>query len=90
MTNPKRTATKKRGLTVGSVQHWQSTFELGEVRWKPTTLERFRHDQRELNGAKSRRVECMKDRTFVVGLYTAVSSSKAGDIHYLVRVERVE
>lgn len=81
---------KPRGkLTEGSVQHWQSTFSVGEVRWKPTTLDRYQRDQRELNGAKSRRVDAMKDWKFVVGLYTAVSSSKAGDIHYLIRVERL-
>ena len=81
---------KKGTLVEGSVQHWQSTFAVGEVRWKETTLDRYQHDQQELNGSKSRRVESMKDRVFSVGLFTAVSSSKAGHIAYLIKVERTK
>jgi hypothetical protein len=79
---------RKGQLQDGSVQHWVSTFAVGEVRWKETTLERYQHDQRELICAKSRRPEWMRDWAITVGLFTAVSSSKAGEFYYLIRVER--
>lgn len=82
------TGRKKGSLTEGSVQHWQSTFAVGDVRWKETTLARYKHDQRELNYAKSRRIDAMKDWVFSVRLFTAVSNSAAGQIAYLLKVER--
>lgn len=81
---------KKDILHEGSVNHWLSTFTVGEVRWKETTLDRYAADQRVLNYAKTRRPSWMLDWEFTSAFFTAVSTSKAGDIHYIIRVERTK
>lgn len=81
---------KAGSMIVGSVQHWLSTFYLGEVRWKETKIENYKHEQAEIGLPVSRRVPEMKDRVFSVGLFTAISASKAGVINYLLRVERTK
>ena len=75
-------------MTVGSVAHQLSTFNVREVRWVETTLEDYAHRQRELNMAKPRRPEHMRVWVFTTQLYTAVSASKAGDIRFMIRLER--
>ena len=83
-------ARKKGELIEGSKQHWLCSFDLGEVRRVETTLSGYAHDQREINLPKARRVPALVDRAFQTGLFTAVSSSKAGSIAFLLRVERTK
>jgi hypothetical protein len=52
-----------------------------------TTLDGFPGVQRGVT-AKSRRPSSMEGMEFTCALFTAVSCSKAGDIRYLVAVER--
>lgn len=73
----------------GSTNDWLATFEIGEVRWLETTLETYARDQRALNVPHSRRPNETQTWCIETMLYTAVSSSKAGDIHYLLKVRRV-
>lgn len=78
----------KGSLTEGSVAHQLSKLDVGEVRWIETTLEHYAHRQRELNAARSRRPEFMREWVLTTHLYTAVSASRAGDIRFLIRLER--
>jgi hypothetical protein len=68
---------------------WLLTFELGERRYVDTTLERYASDMRTINTPKSRRPDIMIGLEFETTLFTAVSASKAGDVRYLIAVERV-
>jgi hypothetical protein len=64
-------------------------MEVGDVCYFPTTLDRYQADQRYLNPARSRRPSWMADRVLTCSLFTAVSAGKAGDVRYLIAVERV-
>lgn len=65
-------------------------LDVGEVLWTETELPRWQHDMRMLIGVKSRRPAVLEGRKFVSALFTAVGTNKAGDIHYLIRTERIE
>lgn len=66
-----------------------ATFSIGERRYFETSLDRYPTDQRKYNMAHSRRRGDIAEMVFTTSLFTAVSSSKAGDVRYLICVERV-
>jgi hypothetical protein len=63
---------------------------VGERHYIETTLEQYPNTMRTANTPYSRRPDILKDRRFTTTLFTAVSASKAGDVRYLVCLERVE
>lgn len=69
---------------------WLSTFYVGEVRYIETTLDKYPSDMRTINTPKCRRPDIMQGMSFITTLFTAVSASKAGDVRYIIAVERVE
>jgi hypothetical protein len=69
---------------------WLLTFELGERRYVDTTIVRYAHDMRTINTPKSRRPDMMAGLEFTTQLFTAISASNAGDVRYLIAVERVK
>jgi hypothetical protein len=73
----------------GSWNSWLATFEPGERRYIETSLDDYKSDMRVINTPVSRRPEILLDRRFTVSLFTAVSTSRAGDVRYLLAVERV-
>lgn len=81
-------ANKTGTLHKGSINHWLSSMEVGEVRWRATELEWYINDQRSICGVSSRRPERMREWKFSSSLFTAVAASSAGNIQYLLRVER--
>ncbi len=85
----------KRGAKLGSVHRGSYSaqlidMEVGERRYRETSLERYGYDMRQAVVARTRRTKILRSREFVAGLYTAVSSSRAGDVRYLICVERVK
>ena len=73
---------------VGSWNYWLLSFECGERRYLETTLNNYAAKMRTVNTAKSRRPKCLEGREFSASLFTAISSSKAGDVRYLICIER--
>lgn len=73
-----------------SLQHSLSTLEVGERWYIETELENYRYLQSRLSLPMSRRADIMKTREFQMQLFTAVSNRKAGDVRYLVCVERTK
>lgn len=63
-------------------------LEVGEHYYIDTTLEGYPAKMRQLNVAHTRRPAILKDRVFATNLFTAVSNSKAGDVRYLICIER--
>lgn len=66
------------------------SFYVGERRYVEVTLENYQQKMRTINTPKSRRPKDLRGREFSASLFTAVSSSKAGDVRYLICVERTE
>ncbi len=69
---------------------WLESFELGEKRYEETSLEQYPNDMRTMNAPVSRRPPSLKKRKFKAELFTAVSAAMAGDIRYLICVERIK
>lgn len=67
---------------------WLATFTLGERRYVETSLDDYARCMRTLNTPRSRRPPELDGREFTAALFTAVSASKAGDIRYLIAIER--
>ena len=66
-----------------------SMLEVGHREYIETTLDKYAHVMRTVNTPKSRRPKEMADKEFTTTLLTAVGSN-AGDIRYLVCVERIK
>lgn len=71
----------------GSLNHKLMAMRPRDRIYIETTLDGFAGVQRGVT-AKSRRPSSMNGMEFTCALFTAVSCSKAGDIRYLVAVER--
>lgn len=69
---------------------WLSSFGIGEIRYVETNIDKYPNDMRTINTPKSRRPDSMQGMEFITTLFTAVSASKAGDVRYLIAVERVK
>lgn len=67
---------------------WLATFEIGERRYVETSLADYAQCMRTMNTPRSRRPAVLDGREFTTNLFTAVSASTAGDIRYLIAVER--
>jgi hypothetical protein len=67
---------------------WLVEFEVGERRYVETTLEGFANDMRTINTPRSRRPAELDGREFSAALFTAVSNSRAGDVRYVLCIER--
>lgn len=77
-------------MHAGSWNSFLATLDVGERRYIETTVDRYGADMRTINTPASRRPEVLKGRKFSTCLFTAVSSSKAGDIRYLICIERTQ
>jgi hypothetical protein len=64
-------------------------LDIGDRHYVETPLEAYADLMRRLNPAQSRRSSCIKDMKFTCTFYTAVGT-RAGDVRYLVCVERLE
>lgn len=73
----------------GSINDRISRLDVGERTYIDTDLEGYLGVQRRV-ATRSRRPETMVGMEFSCQLFTAVSASKAGDVRYLVCVERVQ
>lgn len=73
----------------GSWNDWLSGFEVGERRYVECTLDDYPNRMRIINTPLSRRPASMNEMKFSTELFTGVSASKAGDIRYLICVERL-
>ena len=73
----------------GSVNDKLSGLEVGDRIYIDTTLDRFGKDMRRFHTGKSRRPEILKGREFTTSLLTAITSGKAGDVRFLICVERI-
>lgn len=63
-------------------------LEVGQRAYVETTLDTYNRLMHRLNPTMSRRPAALQSREFVTNLFTAISNSKAGDVRYLVCVER--
>lgn len=66
-----------------------SMLEVGHREYIETTLESYQNTMRTVNTPKSRRPKELAGMEFTTTLMTAVGA-KAGDIRYLVCVERIK
>ena len=73
----------------GSVNDKLSSLDVGERIYIDTTLERFGKDMRRFHTGKRRWPEILKGREFTTSLLTAITSGKAGDVRYLICIERI-
>lgn len=64
-------------------------LEIGESFCRETELSAWSNDMSVLNTPRSRRPAAMREREFVAKLYTCVGS-KAGDIIYIIKIERTK
>lgn len=74
-----------KGSTTDTIQH----MEVGDRLYFETTLAEYPQLQRRLNIPHTRRQPHMKDWMLRTSLFTAVSASVAGDVRYLVCLERL-
>lgn len=85
-------ALKKRRNRVthnrGGGPAWLLTFEIGERRWVETTLDSVSKDRSQLIYPQHLKSGELMHMKFKTSLHTAVGT-KAGDIHYLIMVERI-
>ncbi len=80
---------KKGTIVEGSVTHTLLKLGLGDRTYIETTLDGYDAKERQWNMPNSRRPDVLKGRVFRTSLFTAVSSRIAGDVRYLICVERV-
>lgn len=73
----------------GSVNDSLSSLDIADRIYIDTTLERFGKDMRQIHSGKTRRPQILNGREFTTSLLTAVTSGKAGDVRYLICIERV-
>lgn len=66
-----------------------SMSEVGMRTYFETTLEDYPRMMRTVNPAKSRRPKELEGKEFSTSLFTAVGS-KAGDVRYLICLERIK
>lgn len=74
----------------GSWNDWLSTFSARERRYVDTTLETYSSDMRVINTPKSRRPMILAGMEFKTQLFTAICAGNAGDVRYILSVERVK
>lgn len=81
---------KKQGHSPhkGSWNTWLIEFEVGERRYVETTLDKYLGDMRTINTPLSRRPAELHGREYTANLFTAVSAGKAGDVRYILCIER--
>ncbi len=72
----------------GSVNDKLSSLDVGERIYIDTTLDVFKKDMRQIHSGKTRRPQILDGREFTTSLLTAVTSGKAGDVRYLICIER--
>lgn len=68
---------------------WLASFTVGEVRYLPTTLDKYNSLQRSIVIPRSRRPDRLAGLEFTTALFTAIAAGDCSDIRYLVAVERV-
>lgn len=73
----------------GSTSDMLKDMQVGDRLYIETTLEDYPGLQRRLNVPHSRRQPHMRNWMLRTALFTAVSASVAGDVRYLVCVERL-
>jgi hypothetical protein len=76
-------------MNKGSWNSYLASFTIGERRYVETTLNTYPATMRTVNTPKSRRPEEIREWEFTTELFTAVSASKAGEIRYLISIERI-
>jgi len=79
---------KRTNPNKGSMSAFLLTFKPGEVRYIETSLEKYQTTMRKINIPVERRVLALQTYRFSTSLFTAVSTSKAGDIRYLICIKR--
>lgn len=67
-----------------------AAMAVGERQYYETTLDRYAHDMRTRNTCRSRRPKLLKGREFTATLFTAVAAGSAGDVRYVICLERVK
>jgi hypothetical protein len=87
---PKGNPGVKRGTNAGSRNAWLESFDIGERRYIETRLERYAADMRGYNTPGTRRPDSLAGRVFTCALITGVAHARAGDIRYLICIERAE
>lgn len=85
----KRAYTRQLSTNAASNNRRLLRMELGERLYFDTTLEDFASDMRTLNTPKSRRPPDLEGREFSTSLFTAVGVGKAGNVRYLICLERI-
>lgn len=78
----------RTGPQVGSNSHALLQMAVGDRRYVETTIDRYAHDMRQTAVPRTRRPLELEGREFESRLFTAVSASTAGDIRYLICIER--
>lgn len=74
----------------GSWNTWLGEFNIGERRYVECAFDDYAQTMRTMNTPLSRRPEMLKGMKFTTTLFTAVSAATAGDVRWLICVERVE
>jgi hypothetical protein len=87
---PKGNPGVKRGTNAGSRNAWLESFDICERRYIETTLEGYAADMRGYNTPLTRRPDSLAGHVFTCALITGVANGKAGDIRYLVCIERTQ
>lgn len=75
------------GPNAGSLMARLELLAVGEVAWVETTVEACASRMRQATTA-SRFPIGMTERRFATQAFTAVSNSRMGDVHLLLRIER--
>jgi len=78
----------RSGPHAGSNAHALLQMAVGDRRYIETTIDRWAHDMRQTAVPRTRRPPGLDGWEFESRLFTAVSSSTAGDIRYLICIER--
>lgn len=81
---------RKKAFVEGSTHDLLSKLAVGERMYVEATLDNYQAIQRRLAAPRSRRPEALRDHEFSTQLFTALAANKAGDIRYLVCVERTK
>lgn len=69
---------------------WLISFEINEKRYIPVTAEEHKKVVKGLHTVFSTRPEHIKHMAFSANLGTVVINSNAGEVHYVVCVERTK
>lgn len=79
---------KRTNPNKGSMSAFLLTFEPREQRYIETSLDKYQSTMRKINISMERRVLALQPYKFSTSLFTAVSTSKAGDIRHLICITR--